>query len=178
MRQNLLVALAGAVADLGPCTASAQTWPSRPVTMMVPFPAGGTADLMARECAQALSEELGQQFIVENQAGARRQLAAAAVAKAAPDGNTLLFASQSQAALNKFMFKNAPTIRSRGLVPVVAGDQVSAVGHRRAGRAGEEVPGDGGPSQGQSGKLRSAMPASARWGTSPTSCCSRRPGSS
>jgi tripartite-type tricarboxylate transporter receptor subunit TctC len=87
--------------------------------MIVPFPAGGTADLMARECAQALSEELGQQFIVENKAGGGGNLAAASVAKAAPDGNTLLFASQSQAALNKLMFKNAAYDPVRELVPIV-----------------------------------------------------------
>jgi tripartite-type tricarboxylate transporter receptor subunit TctC len=104
---------------LSPCAASAQAWPSRPVTMMVPFPAGGTADLLARGTAQALSEELGQQFVVENRAGAGGNLAAAAVAKAAPDGTSLLFASQAQAAFNKFMFKSLPYDPSRDLVPVV-----------------------------------------------------------
>ena len=104
---------------LSPCAASAQAWPSRPVTMMVPFPAGGTADLLARATAQALSEELGQQFVVENRAGAGGNLAAAAVAKAAPDGTSLLFASQAQAAFNKFMFKSLPYDPARDLVPVV-----------------------------------------------------------
>jgi tripartite-type tricarboxylate transporter receptor subunit TctC len=108
-----------AVVLLSPCAASAQAWPSRPVTMMVPFPAGGTADLWARATAQALSEELGQQFVVENRAGAGGNLAAAAVAKAAPDGTSLLFASQAQAAFNKFMFKSLPYDPSRDLVPVV-----------------------------------------------------------
>jgi tripartite-type tricarboxylate transporter receptor subunit TctC len=102
---------------LSPCIASAQAWPSRPVTMMVPFPAGGTADLFARETAQALSEEVGQQFVVENRPGAGGNLAAGAVAKAAPDGNSLLFASQAQAALSKFMFKNLPYDPTRELVP-------------------------------------------------------------
>jgi tripartite-type tricarboxylate transporter receptor subunit TctC len=114
-----VIAVAGAVILLSPCAASAQAWPSRPVTMMVPFPAGGTADLLARATAQALSEELGQQFVVENRAGAGGNLAAAAVAKAAPDGTSLLFASQAQAAFNKFMFKSLPYDPSRDLVPVV-----------------------------------------------------------
>jgi tripartite-type tricarboxylate transporter receptor subunit TctC len=108
-----------AVILLSPCAAAAQAWPSRPVTMMVPFPAGGTADLWARATAQALSEELGQQVVVENRAGAGGNLAAAAVAKAAPDGTSLLFASQAQAAFNKFMFKSLPYDPSRDLVPVV-----------------------------------------------------------
>ena len=114
-----VIALAGAAVLLSLCAVSAQTWPSRPVTMLVPFPAGGTADLLARETAQALSEELGQQFVVENRAGAGGNLAASAVAKAAPDGSSLLFASQAQAALNKFMFKSLPYDPMRELVPVV-----------------------------------------------------------
>ncbi len=104
---------------LWPCAAAPQAWPSRPVTIMVPFPAGGTADLLARETAQALSEAFGPQFIVENRAGAGGNLAAVAVAKAAPDGSSILFASQAQAALNKFMFKDAPYDPLRDLVPAI-----------------------------------------------------------
>jgi tripartite-type tricarboxylate transporter receptor subunit TctC len=114
-----VVAFAAAALALCPCAASAQAWPSRLVTVMVPFPAGGTADLLARETAQALSDELGQQFVVENRAGAGGNLAAVAVAKGAPDGANILFASQAQAALNKFMFKNAPYDPIRELVPAV-----------------------------------------------------------
>ena len=73
--------------------------------MVVPLPAGGIADLMARTIAQALSDELGQPFVVENRAAAGGNPAAAAVARALPDGATLLFASQAQAVFNKFMFK-------------------------------------------------------------------------
>ena len=61
-----IIALAAAALLLSPFAASAQAWPSRPVTIMVPFPAGGIADLLARGVAQALSDELGQQFMVEN----------------------------------------------------------------------------------------------------------------
>jgi tripartite-type tricarboxylate transporter receptor subunit TctC len=114
-----VMALAIAVILQSPCAAWTQAWPSRPVTMMVPFPAGGTADLFARGTAQALSEELGQQFVVENRAGAGGNLAAVAVAKSAPDGTNLLFASQAQAALNKFMFKSLPYDPTRELVPAV-----------------------------------------------------------
>jgi tripartite-type tricarboxylate transporter receptor subunit TctC len=87
--------------------------------MMVPFPAGGTADLLARGTAQALSDAFGQPFVVENRAGASGNLAAGAVARSAPDGSSLLFASQAQAALNKFLFKSLPYDPSRDLVPVV-----------------------------------------------------------
>ena len=99
--------------------ACAQAWPTRPVTVMVPFPAGGTADLLARGIAQALNDEFHQPFVVENRPGASGNLAAAAVAKAPPDGNNLLFASQAQAAFNKFMFASLPYDPQRDLVPVV-----------------------------------------------------------
>ena len=87
--------------------------------MLVPLPAGGIADLMARALAQALSDELGHPFVIENRAGAGGNPAAAAVARAAPDGATLLFASQAHAVFNKFMFKGLSYDSARDLVPVV-----------------------------------------------------------
>src|SRR5215472_18084162 len=108
MSNTRIIALMAAVMLLAPCAAAAQVWPSRPVTMVVPLPAGGTADLLARAIAQTLSDELGQPFVVENRPGASGNLAAAAAARAAPDGSTLLFASQAQAAFNKLMFKSLP----------------------------------------------------------------------
>jgi tripartite-type tricarboxylate transporter receptor subunit TctC len=113
-----IIALAAAALLLSPFAASAQAWPSRPVTMIVPFPAGGTADLLARGVARALSDELGQQFVVDNRPGAGGTTGAAAVVRAAPDGYTLLFASGSLAALDKFMLKNLPYDPTRDLVPV------------------------------------------------------------
>jgi tripartite-type tricarboxylate transporter receptor subunit TctC len=104
---------------LSPCAARAQTWPSRPVTIMMPQPAGGIADLLARGTAQALSEELGQPFVVENRPGASGNLAATAVAKAAPDGGSFLFATQAQIAFNKLMFASLPYDPERDLIPVV-----------------------------------------------------------
>jgi tripartite-type tricarboxylate transporter receptor subunit TctC len=114
-----VIALAIAAILLSPHASSAQAWPSRPVTIVVPFPAGGTADLFAREIAQALSDELGQTFVVENRAGGGGNPAAAAVARMAPDGSTLLFASQAQAALNKFLYKRLAYDPARDLTPVV-----------------------------------------------------------
>jgi tripartite-type tricarboxylate transporter receptor subunit TctC len=86
---------------------------------MMPQPAGGIADLLARGTAQALSEGLGQQFVVENRPGAIGNLAAAAVAKAAPDGGNFLFATQAQIAFNKLMFASLPYDPERDLIPVV-----------------------------------------------------------
>src|SRR5262245_24800819 len=84
------IALVAAVLLLSPGATWAQAWPSRPVTVMVPFPAGGTADLLARGVAQALNDALSQPFVIENRAGASGNLAAGAVARAAPDGSSLL----------------------------------------------------------------------------------------
>ena len=84
--------LFGVALALAPCyRAVAQEWLDRPVTMIVPFPAGASADTLARAVAHALSENFGKQFIVDNRAGAGGNLGGAAVARATADGYTLLF---------------------------------------------------------------------------------------
>ena len=118
MSRICIAAFAAAVL-LSPSGATSQTWPNRPVTIVVPLPAGGTLDLLARGVAQAASDELGQAFVVENRPGASGNLGAAAVAKAAPDGGIFLFASQAQVAFNKLMFANLSYDPSRDFVPVV-----------------------------------------------------------
>ena len=90
-----VLALAALVAAAG----AQAPWPQRPVKLLVPFAAGGNIDVMGRLAAARLSETLGQQFIVENRVGANGTLAAEAVARAAPDGNTLLWASTSVIAI-------------------------------------------------------------------------------
>ena len=73
----------------------AQAWPSKPIRMMVPFPPGGSTDIVARIVAQKLSERLGQSIIIENRGGGGGTIGTAAVAKAAPDGYSLAVASTS-----------------------------------------------------------------------------------
>jgi tripartite-type tricarboxylate transporter receptor subunit TctC len=119
MSRIRFIAMAAAAILLSPCVASSQNWPNRPVNMLVTQPAGGIADILAREIAQALAEQTGQPFVVENRPGASGNLAAAAAAKAAPDGGTLLFATQAQVAFNKFMFKSLPYDPARDFVPIV-----------------------------------------------------------
>jgi tripartite-type tricarboxylate transporter receptor subunit TctC len=114
---SLLIGLALAIA---PChRAVAQEWPNRPVTMVVPFPAGAAVDTLARAVAQALSEDFGKQFIVENRAGAGGNLGGTAVAKAVADGHTWLFGTPAPIALNKFMYKGLAYDSERDFVPVV-----------------------------------------------------------
>jgi tripartite-type tricarboxylate transporter receptor subunit TctC len=81
---------AAALFMLAAATAAAQEYPVKPVRIIVPFPPGGTVDLVARVLAQGLTDQTGQQFVVENRSGASGSIGSDAVAKAAPDGYTLL----------------------------------------------------------------------------------------
>jgi tripartite-type tricarboxylate transporter receptor subunit TctC len=83
------------MAALQAAGAAAQAWPARPIRLMVPFPPGGSTDIVARIVAQKLSERLGQSIVIENRGGAGGTLGTAVVAKAAPDGYTLTVASTS-----------------------------------------------------------------------------------
>lgn len=88
--------------------AAAQSYPSRPVTLIVPFPAGGVTDVVARALAVRLSTELGQPVVVENKAGASGALGSSAAAKAAPDGYTLLLGNISTFGTNAATFAKLP----------------------------------------------------------------------
>ena len=108
MRPALTSALAIALAVPFAATTTAQNYPSRTVTMVVPFPAGGSVDGVARILVQKLNETMGQHFIVENRAGGASGIVGAnAVAKAAPDGYTLLV-SASVHVINPFLYKSVP----------------------------------------------------------------------
>jgi len=85
--------------------ANAQTYPSRPVKLVVPFPAGSATDQIARVIGHELQSALGQPFVVENKAGAQGGIAAAEVAKAAPDGYTLMVTTNTPQAANVSLFK-------------------------------------------------------------------------
>ncbi len=110
---------AAAIFALMPIAASAQSWPTRPVTMIVPFPAGGPADVLARVLAGDLSKQFGQQVVVDNRTGAGGNIGGAAVAKAAPDGYTILFGTPGPLANNKIMYKKPAYDPQKDLTPVV-----------------------------------------------------------
>src|SRR4030088_2018598 len=84
--------------------AAAQEWPTRPVTMIVPYAPGGNIDQAARVFGRELSEKLGQQFIVERRGGAGGSLGAAQVAKSKPDAYTLLVTANGPSVLNKMLY--------------------------------------------------------------------------
>jgi tripartite-type tricarboxylate transporter receptor subunit TctC len=94
-----------AAALLAALTAHAQNYPTRPVKLLVPFPAGSATDQVARVVGAELQQAFGQAFVVENKAGAQGAIAAAEVAKAAPDGYTLMLTTNTPHAANPSLFK-------------------------------------------------------------------------
>lgn len=117
MRRSISLALALAFMVLG--QAQAQTaWPARPIKMIVGFAPGGSTDVTARIIAQALSERLGQPVLIENRAGAGGNIGADAVAKADPDGYTLLMATSSTFAANPSLYKSLPFDVQKDFAPI------------------------------------------------------------
>ncbi|MFY7873560.1 MAG: Bug family tripartite tricarboxylate transporter substrate binding protein [Limnohabitans sp.] len=101
-----------------PCLVQAQGFPSRPVKLVVPFPAGSATDMAARLMAQQLQSAMGQSFVVENKPGAGGSIAAMEVIRSAPDGHTLLFSSNSAAASNVALLKSIPYDPLKDFSPV------------------------------------------------------------
>jgi tripartite-type tricarboxylate transporter receptor subunit TctC len=115
---NLLIAIVCVLTSLSG-HANAEQWPTRVVKFVVPFSAGGTTDILGRLMAQRLSEEYGQQFVVENKGGAGGNIGTDAVAKAAPDGYTFVVGTPGPHVINQFLYKNQPFDSSRDLAPVI-----------------------------------------------------------
>ena len=103
---------------LGVKLASAEGYPTRPVTIIVPYAAGGATDILARILSDGLSRKLGQPFIVENRPGAGTVIAANAVAKANPDGYTLLMGTSTPLAINATLHKKLPYDPGQDFVPL------------------------------------------------------------
>jgi tripartite-type tricarboxylate transporter receptor subunit TctC len=103
LRAIAAAVLAGALTGAG--TASAQDWPTRPISVVVPFAAGGPIDVIARVIAPRMSEILGQQIVIDNIPGAGGMVGASRVAKAAPDGYTALLGNQATHTFSQFLYK-------------------------------------------------------------------------
>jgi tripartite-type tricarboxylate transporter receptor subunit TctC len=126
-RRTFLGLAAGAAAlPAMPRMARAQAWPSRPVRIVVGFPAGGATDIQARLMGQWLSDRLGQQFIVENRAGASGNIATEAVAKAPADGYTLLQIVTPHA-INAALYNNLNFDFIRDIAPVICAARLAYV---------------------------------------------------
>jgi tripartite-type tricarboxylate transporter receptor subunit TctC len=96
----------------------AQSYPSKPVRVVIPYPPGSTPDLVGRTAAERLQKALGQPFVVENRTGAGGNIGTDAVAKAAPDGYTLLVAINGPVAINKYLYKSLPYDADKDLQPI------------------------------------------------------------
>ncbi|HWT08562.1 MAG TPA: tripartite tricarboxylate transporter substrate binding protein [Roseomonas sp.] len=115
-RRTLLAAGAGLLA--APAVHAQGAWPNRPVRIIVPWPPGGSTDVLVRLYAERLSPLLGQPFVVENRAGAGGNIGLDAVAKSAPDGYTIGIASVGHLCINPFLYARLPYDPAKDLLPV------------------------------------------------------------
>lgn len=113
-----LLRIAFAACLLLPLAALAQAWPAKPVRIIVPYPAGGSGDIVARSIAQKMTEGLGQQFLVDNRAGANGNIGTEAVAKSPADGYTVLLATDIQFAISPALGTKLPYDPVRDFEPV------------------------------------------------------------
>ena len=123
MKRRNLIAAASAAAGLAalPQGARAQAYPTKPISVIVPFAAGGPTDALARILGQRMGEVLGQQIIIDNVAGAGGTIGVAKAARAAPDGYTLLFAHMGTLAVNIALYKSLPYDSQKDLEPIGLG---------------------------------------------------------
>jgi len=99
-------------------SAAAETYPSHPIRLVVPFAPGGPADFLARLVGQKLADELGQPVVIDNRPGANTIIGAQIVAKADPDGHTLLMAIDGTLVMNPFLYSKLPYDADRDFVPI------------------------------------------------------------
>jgi tripartite-type tricarboxylate transporter receptor subunit TctC len=114
-RRSVVTGLAGAA--LAPFAARAQSWPSGPIRIIVPYPAGGSVDAVARLAQSGLQQRLGTSIVIENRSGASGSTGSALVAKAPPDGNTWLLVFDNHA-VNPMLLPNFPFDNQKDLEPV------------------------------------------------------------
>jgi len=114
----ILSIILGIAALLG--NAVAQTWPSRPITLVVPFPAGPALDLVARQVGAGIAGPLGQPVVIENRTGANGTIGSNGVARSAPDGTTLLAATAGTHVTAVHLMKSLPYDPVKDFTPIIA----------------------------------------------------------
>src|SRR5690348_9993852 len=107
-RRTCLRVAASAAALFGLAAVHAQTYPSKPIRLVVPFPAGGATDVLARVIGEKMAASMGQPVIVDNKAGAAGIIGTDAVAKAAPDGYTIVLSLSNSLLTNQFLYAKLP----------------------------------------------------------------------
>ena len=112
------VFLAAAILACATPHTAAQTYPSRPVTIVLPYAAGGNTDAIARTLAHRLEQRMGQPFVIEQRLGAASVIGATYVSRAAPDGHTILIGTSTTMAINVSVYKNLPYDPTRDLAPI------------------------------------------------------------
>ena len=117
-RREAITGCGGALALLVGRVAVAETYPSRTIKVIVPYPAGGTTDFLGRMIAEQLQAGLGATVIVENKPGAGTTIGAEQVARAAPDGYTLLLATSTTLAINKTLYRRLPYDPVKDFTPI------------------------------------------------------------
>ena len=119
-RRAALSAAAGVAGGVlaSPAPRAQEPYPNRPVTIVVPWAPGGSTDILARAVAESLGRSLGQPVVVENRSGASGNVGSAAVARARPDGHTLLFGSMSTHAMNGALFRDMPFDGAEDFTPI------------------------------------------------------------
>src|SRR5436190_10151935 len=118
LRRTALTSFAAGAATMAARSTMAQAYPSKPITIIVPFAAGGPTDLMARIFGERMARELGQQFIIDNTTGAAGSIAVGKAARAAPDGYTIQIGHVGTNVANGTIYKNLPYNLLTDLVPV------------------------------------------------------------
>jgi tripartite-type tricarboxylate transporter receptor subunit TctC len=115
---SVIVGIAVAMVSVGSHAQNREKYPSKPVTVIVPYLAGGSGDLLARMIGNHLTERMGQPFVIKNREGAGGTIGANVVAKAPPDGYTLLFTSQGPLTINPFIMKSIPYDGATAFAPI------------------------------------------------------------
>jgi tripartite-type tricarboxylate transporter receptor subunit TctC len=141
MKRRTILAATGAAALLSATGSRAQAWPNRPITLLVPFAAGGPSDMFGRILARGMSATLGQQIVVENKGGMGGVVGVAATAKAAPDGYTIGMNATGPTAIAPFMVPNMP-FEDKDLValtPIALVQMIVAVSSRLPVNTAQEL---------------------------------------